>query len=40
MFQREIEDYKKGEGRRGNQNLPHDIIDEIAEWVKELFRKL
>lgn len=38
MFQREIEDYKKSEGRGGADNLPKEILREIAEWVKKWYR--
>ena len=37
-FQREIEDYKESEGRGGADNLDKDILREIAEWIKRVFR--
>ena len=37
-FQREIEDYKKEEGRGGKDNLPHDILKDIAEYIKTRFK--
>ena len=37
-FQREIEDYKKSEGRGGKDNLPRMILEELAEYVIEMFK--
>ena len=37
-FQREIEDYKKSEGRGGADNLNKDILRQIAEWIKATFK--
>lgn len=37
-FQREIEDYKESEGCGGADNLDKDILREIAEWIKRVFR--
>ena len=37
MFQREIEDYKKHEGRGGADNLPKKLLKEIAELVKKWY---
>ena len=38
MFQREIEGLKKGVGRGGNDNLDKNILREIAEWIKSMFK--
>ena len=37
-FQREIEDLKGSEGRGGNDNLSKDVLEEIANFIKELFK--
>jgi len=38
MFQREIEAYKKSEGRGGNKNLAKEVLEEIAEWIRSMFK--
>ena len=38
QFQREIEDYKKSEGRGGADNLDKDLLREIAEFIKQFFK--
>ena len=38
MFQREIEDFKRGEGRGGADNLAKELLREIAEWIKTNFQ--
>lgn len=38
QFQREIEDYKKSEGRGGADNLDKDLLREIAEFIKHFFK--
>ncbi len=37
-FQREIEDYKRSEGRGGADNLTKDILRKIAEYVIKAFK--
>ena len=37
QFQREIEEYKRQEGRGGKDNLPKKILEEIAKWILEYF---
>ena len=37
-FQREIESYKTGEGRGGADNLSKDLLKEIAEIIKKMFK--
>ena len=37
-FQREIEAFKKAEGRGGKDNIDKDILEEIAEMIKEMFK--
>ena len=37
IFQRLIENEKKSVGRGGADNLPHDLIDQIAEYVLRFF---
>ena len=37
-FQREIEDYKKSEGRGGADNLDKDLLREIAKYIKRFFK--
>ena len=39
QFQREIEDYKKSEGRDGADNLGKDLLREIAEFIKQFLNK-
>ena len=38
MFQREIKDWKSGEGRGGADNLPKKLLKEIAEMIKRLYK--
>ncbi len=38
MFQREIEDYKRGEGRGGKDNLIKEILKQIAEYIKQTYK--
>jgi len=38
-FQREIEGRKGKDGRGGNDNLSKDALRDIADWIKETFKK-